>query len=184
LFARKVNVTDPDSRIVSDRGKLIQGYNVQAAVADGQVILAAAAGQSANDQAELAAMVAAARAKRRASGIEDEIEQVLADSGYWNRDQIVELNQAGIEVLVPPRRNPPNPSQVMRDMVQRLTAPEGATAYRRRQQIVEPVFAHIKHLRGITRVLRRGRAAVQAEIDLIATSHNLLKLYRAAPQAL
>jgi hypothetical protein len=155
LFARKVNVTDPDSRIVSDRGKLIQGYNVQAAVADGQVILAAAAGQSANDQAELAAMVAAARAKRRASGIEDEIEQVLADSGYWNRDQIVELNQAGIDVLVPPRRNPPNPSQVMRDMVQRLTAPEGATAYRRRQQIVEPVFAHIKHLRGITRVLRR-----------------------------
>jgi transposase len=184
LFARKVNVTDPDSRIVSDRGKLIQGYNVQAAVADGQVILAAAAGQSANDQAELAAMVAAARAKRRASGIEDEIEQVLADSGYWNRDQIVELNQAGIDVLVPPRRNPPNPSKGMRDVVQRLTAPEGATAYRRRQQIVEPVFAHIKHLRGITRVLRRGRAAVQAEIDLIATSHNLLKLYRAAPQAL
>ena len=96
----------------------------------------------------------------------------------------LELNQAGIDVLVPPRRNPQNPSQVMRDMIQRLTAPEGATAYRRRQQIVEPVFAHIKHLRGITRVLRRGRAAVQAEIDLIATSHNLLKLYRAAPQAL
>jgi transposase len=184
LFARKVNVTDPDSRVVSDRGKLIQGYNVQAAVGEGQVILAAAASESANDQAQLAAIVAAARAKLRASGIKDEIEQVLADSGYWNRDQIVELNQAGIDVLIPPRRNPQTPSQVMRDMVKRLTAPEGAAAYRRRQQIVEPVFAHIKHLRGITRLLRRGRAAVQAELDLIATSHNLLKLYRAAPQAL
>lgn len=148
------------------------------------MILAAAASESANDQAELATIVAAARAKLRASGIGDEIEQVLADSGYWNRDQIVELNRVGIDVLVPPRRNPQNPSQVMHDMVERLTAPEGATAYRRRQQIVEPVFAHIKHLRGITRLLRRGRAAVQAEIDLIATSHNMLKLYRAAPRAL
>jgi DNA-nicking Smr family endonuclease len=68
-------------------------------------------------------------------------------------------------------------------MAEKLTAPDGAADYRRRQQIVEPVFAHIKHLRGITRMLRRGRVAVQAEIDLIATSHNLLKLYRAAPQA-
>ena len=41
LLARKVNVTDPDSAIVSDRGKLVQGYNVHAAVGDGQVILAA-----------------------------------------------------------------------------------------------------------------------------------------------
>lgn len=183
LFARKVNITDPDSRIVSDRGKLIQGYNVQAAVADGQVILAATASDSANDQAQLATMVAAARAKLRASGIKDEIEQVLADSGYWNSAEIEQLKAAGLDVLVTPRRIPQNPSPVTHDMVQRLTSPAGAAAYRRRQQIVEPVFAHIKYLRGITRILRRGRAAVQAEIDLIATSHNLLKLYRAAPQA-
>ena len=49
------------------------------------------------------------------------------------------------------------------------------------KQIIEPVFAHWKHIRQITRVWRRGKPAVQAEIDLIATSHNLLKLYRAAP---
>ncbi len=47
--------------------------------------------------------------------------------------------------------------------------------------MIEPVFAHIKHHRGIIRLLRRGKAAVQAEIDLIASTHNLLKLYRAAP---
>jgi transposase len=185
LFARKVNVTDPDSRIVSDRGKLIQGYNVQAAVAEGQVILAASASESANDQAQLQAMVAAARANLRAGGIKDEIRQVLADSGYWNSDQIAELTQQGLDVLVQPRR-PGALSKnrtLKREMVERLSSPEGASAYRRRQQIVEPVFAHLKYLRGITRVLRRGKAAVQAEIDLIATSHNLLKLYRAAPQA-
>ena len=68
-------------------------------------------------------------------------------------------------------------------MAERLTTPTGAASYRRRQQIVEPVFAHIKYLRAITRLLRRGRQAVQAEIDLIATTHNLLKLYRNTPQA-
>lgn len=186
LFARKVNVTDPDSRVVSDRGKLIQGYNVQAAVGEGQVILAASASEAANDQAQLAAVVAAARAGLRAAGIKDEIEQVLADSGYWNAGQIRELQHDGIDVLVQPRR-PGAMSEnrtLKREMVERLSSPPGAAEYRRRQQIVEPVFAHIKYLRGITRVLRRGRTAVQAEIDLIATSHNLLKLYRTAPQAL
>jgi transposase len=186
LFARKVNVTDPDSRIVSDRGKRIQGYNVQAAVADGQVIVAASASESANDQAQLQAMVAAARANLRAGGIEDEIRQVLADSGYWNAGQIAQLARQGLDVLVQPRRSGALSENraLKRNMVERLGSLEGAAEYRRRQQIVEPVFAHIKYLRGITRVLRRGRAAVQAEIDLIATSHNLLKLYRATPQAL
>ena len=61
-------------------------------------------------------------------------------------------------------------------MLAKLKTEDGKRRYRRRQQIVEPVFAHIKHQRGITRVLRRGQAAVQAEIDLIATTHNLLKL--------
>jgi Transposase DDE domain/Transposase domain (DUF772) len=186
LFARKVNVTDPDSRVVSDRGKRIQGYNVQAAVGEGQVILAASASEAANDQAQLAAVVAAARAGLRAAGIKDEIEQVLADSGYWNAGQIRALQHDGIDVLVPPRRPGARSENrtLKHEMVKRLSSPAGAAEYRRRQQIVEPVFAHIKYLRGITRVLRRGRAAVQAEIDLIATSHNLLKLYRAAPQVL
>jgi hypothetical protein len=40
-LTKKYNVTDPDSVIVRHRGMLMQGYNIQAAVADGQVILAA-----------------------------------------------------------------------------------------------------------------------------------------------
>jgi transposase len=187
LCARKVNLTDPDSAIVSDRGKLIQGYNVQAAVADGRVIVAATATAIATDHGQLVAMVTAAGERLAAAGIDEQIDQVLADSGYWNRAQVSELQQAGLDVLVQPRPHKPDsrvkPAHpVAKQMAEKLTAPEGAADYRRRQQIVEPVFAHIKHLRGITRVLRRGRAAVQAEIDLIATSHNLLKLYRTAPQ--
>ncbi len=58
----------------------------------------------------------------------------------------------------------------------------GGREYRRRQQIIEPVFARVKHHRGITRLFRRGKDAVRAEVSLIATTHNLLKL-RTALQA-
>ena len=188
LFARRVNVTDPDSAIVSDRGKLIQGYNVQAAVGDGQVILAATATAVATDHGQLVPMIAAARENLAAIGVAETIERVLADSGYWNVAHVRELAGEGVDVLVQPRPFKPDSSRksrepVAREMTASLVCPEGAARYRRRQQIVEPVFAHIKHLRAITRLLRRGQAAVQAEIDLIATTHNLLKLYRAAPRA-
>jgi transposase len=188
LFARQVNLTDPDSGIVSDRGKLIQGYNVQTAVADGQVILAAKATGAASDGGQLLPTVAAARASLAQIGIDEPIERVLADSGYWKIAHVTELQNAGVEVLAQPCPYKPGTTRKSREPVAaqmraRLATPDGRVTYRRRQQIVEPVFAHIKYLRGITRVLRRGQAAVQAEIDLIATTHNLLKLYRAAPHA-
>jgi transposase len=188
LFARKINVTDPDSAIVSDRGKPIQGYNVQATVADGQVILAAVATNVATDHGQLLAMVATARESLSVIGHEDTIGRVLADSGYWNVAHVTRLQDDGLDVLVQPRPYKPQSLRksrdpVAREMAERLTTPDGAVSYRRRQQIVEPVFAHIKHLRAITRLFRRGRHAVQAEIDLIATTHNLLKLYRTTPHA-
>ena len=186
LLARKVNVTDPDSAIVSDRGKLLQGYNVHTTVADGQVILAARPSAQATEHGQLAPMIHAARNNLARAGLDITIDQVLADSGYWHIAQVTQLQQQGLDVLVQPRPFKPeslrrSTDPVAAQMTQRLTSPAGAARYRRRQQIVEPVFAHIKHLRAITHLLRRGRHAVQAEIDLIATTHNLLKLYRLAP---
>jgi transposase len=188
LAARKRNITDPDSAIVSHRGMLLQGYNINATVADGQVILAAHASNQATEHGQLDPMVDAARENLAVAGIDGEITQVLADSGYWHAAQVRGLQDHGIDVLVCPRPwkpgsqvKPTNPLALA--MADRLASGQGASDYRRRQQIAEPVFAHIKHLRGITRLLRRGKAAVQAEIDLIATTHNLLKLYRSAPSA-
>jgi hypothetical protein len=57
--------------------------------------------------------------------------------------------------------------------------PQGQARYRRRQQIVEPVFANIKYLRRVDRFQRRGLRACQAEWKLITATHNLLKLWRA-----
>jgi hypothetical protein len=60
-----------------------------------------------------------------------------------------------------------------------LDTPDGQARYRRRQQIVEPVFGNIKYLRRIDRFQRRGLRGCQAEWKLIASTHNLLKLWRA-----
>jgi transposase len=186
LFSKKRNLTDPDSAIVSHRGMRLQGYNVHATVADGQIILAARASNQATEHGQLDPMLNAARENLTAAGIEQQIEGVLADSGYWHSAQVSGLQDEGLDVLVCPRPWKPNTTLKSKDpvaiaMAARLATEHGAQRYRRRQQIAEPVFAHIKHLRGITRVLRRGKQAVQAEIDLIATTHNLLKLYRTPP---
>jgi transposase len=187
LTETKFNLTDPDSAIVRHRGMLLQGYNVQAAVADGQLILAARATSVSPDHGQLAPIVAEAAANLDRVGAGGRIRQVLADGGYWHAAQIRELQRRGVEVLIPPserkRLGPETMQPEGRAMRARLATSEGQRRYRRRQQIAEPVFAHIKHHRGITRLLRRGRRAVQAEIDLIATTHNLLKLHRHRLQA-
>ena len=61
-----------------------------------------------------------------------------------------------------------------------LTTPAGAELYRKRTAMIEPVFGHTKHNRGMGRFHRRGRGAVRAEWRLITATHNLLKLHRHA----
>jgi transposase len=175
----RVNLTDPDSGIVRHRGMLLQGYNIQTAVADGQIILAATATNQSPDSQQLAPALQAAAENLRAINIDPCFDTVLADTGYWHARQISQLKDQGLNVLVPPRPGARQPEALA--MVDTLASESGKRAYRRRQQIVEPVFAHIKHHRQITRLLRRGKHAVQAEIDLIATTHNLLKLFHATP---
>lgn len=178
LLAKKYNVTDPDSGIVRHRGMLLQGYNVQVTASEDQIILATSVSGVSPDHGRLEPMVEAAELTLSRLGVEEQVEQVLADSGYWNTRQIKRLRARGLRVLVPPHNhgNGPLGSPEVARMRTELADPDSSREYRRRQQIIEPVFARTKHHRGITRVLKRGKAAVQAEIDLIATTHNLLKL--------
>jgi transposase len=188
LAARKINTTDPDTRVMKRAGgKSLQGYNVQVVASPEQVILAAQVTQSRNDADQLAPMVARAADMLREAGIDEPIGTVLADGGYWNSPAISDVREHGIEVLVPtqdrrrsaPRKLSPRQGEEARRIEAVLSKPEGQALYRRRQQIVEPVFAHTKFIRRSDRFLRRGLAACQAEWQLIAATHNLLKLWRA-----
>ncbi len=188
LAERKINTTDPDTRLMKRTGgKSVQGYNAQVVASPEQVILAAQVTQSHNDSDQLEPMVAHAVGTLREAGIEKPIGIVLADGGYWNSPAIGEVRRQGIDVLVPtqdrrrtrPRTLSPRQGDEARRIEAMLSKPEGQALYRRRQQIVEPVFAHTKCIRRTDRFLRRGLAACQAEWQLIAATHNLLKLWRA-----
>jgi transposase len=186
LAARRINTTDPETRMMKRAGgRSVQGYNAQVVASPEQVIIAAQLTQSHNDSDQLAPMVACAADTLREAGIQEPIGTVLADGGYWNSPAITNVREQGIDVLIPTqnrrRTRPHTLSPRQGDEAQRIEAvlsqPEGQALYRRRQQIVEPVFAHTKFIRRSDRFLRL--TACQAEWQLIAATHNLLKLWRA-----
>lgn len=184
----KRNITDPDSRIMSARGAHVQAYNAQALVGEGRIIIAADVTSSPNDSNQLAPMLQAARENLDAIDHDEKIKCVLADGGYWNHDDIATARTSTVVVI--PTRDPHNtkrryaPRQgAEADRIDKILATSaGKRLYRRRAELIEPVFAHTKHTRGITRFSRRGHAAVRAEWRLITATHNLLKLFRYQPQ--
>jgi transposase len=180
----RVNLTDPDSRPVKTPRGFIQGYTAQAVTTEEQVILAADVITGGNERGRLRPMAEAAEAELKRAGIEERPGAALADAGYWNGDQIAALEAKGVEVLVPPDADTRKaPSKIRRGgryqrMRERLARPEAAALYRRRQQMIEPVFAQIKNNLRAGRFSRRGLASCRAEWRLVTATHNLLKLYR------
>lgn len=175
------------------RGKTaVQGYNAQAVATAGQIIIAAEVTHQANDSGQLEPMLQAAAEQLNDAGIEQALEVALADGGYWSSPQITALRKTGINAIVPtraktrsaPRTLSPRQGPEAERIDALLNTAEGTALYRRRQQIIEPVFAHTKFLRRIDRFHRRGLAACRAEWQLVAAGHNLLKLWRATTPAI
>jgi transposase len=190
LAKRTINTTDPDSRVICRAGRQpVQGYNAQVVASPEQIILAAELTQSSNDSCQLEPMIGHTIDALATAGIDAELNIVLADGGYWNSPQIARLRQHGLQPIVPtksaartkPRTLSPRQGAEAQRIEQLLETEEGRALYRRRQQIVEPVFAHTKTLRRIDRFQRRGVAACRSEWKLIAATHNLLKLWRLGP---
>src|SRR3954468_15409940 len=182
--AGKINVTDPDSRNLKTTRGWVQGYNAQAVVGEGQIVLAAEISTESLDTANLQPMVETAIRELTAAGVTATPEVVLADAGYWKNDAIDALVAQGIQTLVAPdadRRKEPRPGRRggLYDFARRVLATDwGKDLYLRRQGMVEPVFGQVKSNSGANRFLRRGRSAVRSEWRLLTATHNLLKLHR------
>ena len=67
--AGKVNITDPDSRVIPDGLFFVQGYNAQAAVNEQQIVLAAEIINSSTDFSQLDPMVTATLAELERAGV-------------------------------------------------------------------------------------------------------------------
>ena len=279
----RVNLTDPDSRLLRRRGGFCQGYNAQAVVNENQIIVAAKV-VAGHDVEAFKELVELAKHNLAAVGAGWPIEAVVADAGYYSTANAT--HDAGVPVLIATRsgrhrqpaadndrdntdgaetddhptaaddvvdpvtaaetaenelatrraavlqrvingelsinaaarqlgidwkqtrdllvrfqadgvagvrrkrrangqgRSPADKASRDRRaraaMNARLTDPAGRARYKKRSQIVEPVFGQIKAPRGIRRFQRRGHPACHSEWILIAATHNLLKLWRAA----
>jgi hypothetical protein len=169
------NLTDPDSRLQPTRNGWVQGYNAQAVTTGEQVIVAAALTHHTSDLQQLQPMLAATTATLQAAGILERPETLLADCGYWSIANLAEIPDSP-ELLIPPARHgrqgkprkDGKPSASRSDglraaMQAKLASADGKALYALRRQTIEPVFGHIKDIRGARRFLRRRLAACEAE---------------------
>jgi len=179
----KVNVTDPDSRNLKTTRGYMQSYNVQAAVNERQIVVAAEINIDSPDFGHLGPMAGAAERELQAAGVTEKPRVIVADAGYWHQAQMESIVSRGTQVLIPPdadKRRAPRPGwdRGYYAFMRRVLATElGSAIYRKRQGTVEPVFAHTKFNRRIDRFQRRGRSACRSEWRLITATHNLLKLH-------
>ena len=189
----RVNLTDPDSRIMKDPRGWVQGYNAQVAVNEHGVALAADVTQDANDVEQCMPMMAATQANLDAAGITEPVGTMLFDAGYLSDDnltadgpgRLIATGKASkLRHTGPTSGAPPEDATAIEAMEHRLRTVEGSALYGMRQHTVEPVFGDVKHLRGFRRFSRRGLVAVDAEWKLVMTAHNILKLFRQTPPAI
>jgi transposase len=184
LPAGKINVTDPDSRLLKATKGYVQGYNAQLVTTENQIVLAAEITVDSPDFGHLGPMVTAARAELKNAGATAKPGMTLADAGYWNHEQMDDLAADGIPVLIPPdaanrKGTRPGWEGGRYTWMRYLLATElGGGLYRRRQGMIEAVFGQTKHNRRMGRFRRRGRSAVRTEWRLIAATHNLVKLHK------
>jgi hypothetical protein len=96
---QQVSLTDPDARSMatSGRGSGVVGYNVQVAVeTEHHLIIAHEVINDGCDRAQLAAMGKEAKAV-----LEVETLEAVADRGYWDSEEILACDQAGVTVSLP-----------------------------------------------------------------------------------
>ena len=188
----RVNVVDPDSRVMKTKRGYLQGFNAQAVATGDQIIVAAEVCNDGGDTHQLRPMIAATNTSLSEAGVSDRVGVVVADAGYLHDSNLT--IEGGPEVLIAtrnrrktlsgeqcaPRGRIPKSATPRQRMDRKLATKRGQRLYRKRSGMIEPVFGQIKHNRGQRRFLLRGLDGVDLEWKLWCTTHNLLKLFRAA----
>ena len=174
------NFTDPESGIMKTSTEgFQQSYNAQTVVDDeSQLVVEASVSACASDQGELIA---------RLDAVEDHFgerpAEVLADAGYCNEADLLELEARGIagyvalgregkkQAAVDPKKLPATDR-----MRKKLATEAGRARYARRKWLSEAPNGWIKEVLGFRRFSLRGLAKVQAEWHLVCLALNIKRL--------
>jgi transposase len=188
----QINFTDPESRIMKASNKgWDQCGNAQAVTNEDQIILAADVTDQANDVRQTVPMVDQTQANLKAAGVEETIKASLGDAGYYSETNAAALKQRGIEpylaterlkhhekVASAPRGRIPAGLTAKQRMARKLRTKTGRELYAKRKGMIEPIFGQLKQVLGFRQFSLRGLASMRGEWRLMATVHNLLKLWR------
>lgn len=189
---KKANPTDPESRVMKDAKRFLQGYNAQALVTEDHIIVAAAVTEEGNDRKQLRPMLQQTEKNLAEAGEASVVGTVVADAGYWNERELAQLDGSRApELLVATqesrgRRSAPGPSRPTprrRRMERKLATKRGRRLFAKRKHLAEPIFGEVKGPRRAGRFMRRGLGACDSEWKLICATNNLLKLWRAKAAA-
>jgi transposase len=188
----QINFTDPGSRIMKASNKgWDQCGNAQAVTNENQIILAADVTDQANDVRQTVPMVDQTRANLDAAGVTEAIKAALGDAGYSSETNATDLKQRGIDphlaterlkhhekVAAAPRGRIPADLSAKQRMARKLRTKKGRAMYAKRKGMIEPIFGQLKQVLGFRQFSMRGLASMRGEWRLMATVHNLLKLWR------
>jgi transposase len=186
----QVNLTDADSRIMPGAGGgFEQSYNAQAAVdVHSMLVVAPQLTQAANDKQQVAPMLDALAKLPEELGT---VNELLADNGYYSKDNVERCAHAGIEPLIAlgreahhpdwkERFTEPAPEPLATDPVQRMRQRfrtlAGRARYALRKQVPEPVFGIIKTVMRFRQFLLRGLQAVRGEWSLVTMAWNIRRM--------
>ena len=97
----KVNLTDPESRIMKTATCYLHGYNAQAVVSEDQVIIAAEVTQECNDRRQLRPMIEAAKENLHEVDDSLKVKTLLGDAGYFSSENVKGLKTDDPDVDFP-----------------------------------------------------------------------------------
>lgn len=100
----KVNITDPDSQIMSTTNGWIQGYNAQIVVSEDQYILGAMLSDEQNDKNLLIPMLDEVEELFSAAQTSLLPHSLLADAGYYSYLNVLAENEYDINFIIPPSK--------------------------------------------------------------------------------
>ena len=210
------NFTDPESKIMKVSNLVLErsegkGFeqcgNAQAVCNEEQIIVAAdpslrsrtGVTDQANDKRQVQPMVTQAQENLAAAGVEERIEALDADSGYYSEENVSHWEGEKIDPYIATQRlkhhekascasdpdRPPAENLTPKErMARKLRTKHGRETYAQRKGMIEPilrdsgqVFGQIKQGRGFRQFLLRGLEKMRGEWRLICLTHNLRKLF-------
>lgn len=180
------NFTDPDSRIMPDKGGFEQDYNAQASVdTKTMLIVGQHVTQRVNDKKELliaVSMIASVYGAPQAA---------LIDNGFYSKENVARCpvdiyaapgrtkHNRSLEsrLAQPSRGEPPADATAAEKMRHKLDTEKGRALYRLRKMTVEPAFGIIKSAMGFRQFLLRGAEKTAGEWGLVCSAYNLRRLW-------